>query len=180
MSPDDKILINTSETTSMAHFIDWRAKKVVANVLVGARPRYAEFTPDGKQLWVTSEVGGGVSVIDPVKHVIVDKVQFAVPGLVKEQIQPVGVRFSPDGKLGFVALGPANRVAVVDTATLKPIKYLLVGQRVWQLALTPDGKTLVSTNGVTNDISVIDVASLKVVKSIAVGSFPWGVAIASP
>ena len=62
---------------------------------------------------------------------------------------------------------------------MKPIKYLLVGQRVWQLELTPDGKTLVSTNGVTNDISVIDVASLKVTKSIPVGSFPWGVAISS-
>jgi PQQ-dependent catabolism-associated beta-propeller protein len=179
VSKDGDTVVNTSETTSMAHFIDWRAKKLVANVLVGARPRYAEFTPDGKQLWVTSEVGGGVSVIDPIKHVVVDKITFAVPGLVKEQIQPVGIRFSKDGKLGFVALGPANRVAVVDAATLKPIKYLLVGQRVWQLELTPDGKTLVSTNGVTNDISVIDVASLKVTKSIAVGSFPWGVAISS-
>ena len=102
-----------------------------------------------------------------------------MPGLAKEQIQPVGIRFSQDGKLAFVALGPANRVAVIDAATRKPIKYLLVGQRVWQLELTPDGKTLVSTNGVTNDISVIDVASLKVVKSIPVGSFPWGVAISS-
>ena len=163
----------------MAHFIDWRAKKVVANVLVGARPRYAEFTPDGKELWVSSEVGGVVTVIDPEKHAVLAKINFEVPGLTKEQIQPVGIRFSQDGKLAFVALGPANRVAVIDTATRKPVKYLLVGQRVWQLELTPDGKTLVSTNGVSNDISVIDIASEKVVKSIPVGSFPWGVAISA-
>jgi YVTN family beta-propeller protein len=88
------------------------------------------------------------------------------------------LRFTQDGKKAFVALGPANRVAVIDTATKKVEKYLLVGQRVWHLALTPDGKYLYTTNGISNDVSVIDVASLKVLKSIAVGSFPWGVAIA--
>jgi YVTN family beta-propeller protein len=100
-----------------------------------------------------------------------------VPGLAKELIQPVGIRFSADGKLGFVALGPANRVAVIDQASKKVMKDLLVGQRVWQLELTPDGKYLLSTNGVSNDVSVINVAELKVIKSIPVGSFPWGVAI---
>jgi YVTN family beta-propeller protein len=57
------------------------------------------------------------------------------------------------------------------------LKYLLVGQRVWHLALTPDDKLLFATNGVSNDVSVIDVGALKVLKSIAVGSYPWGVAI---
>ncbi len=57
------------------------------------------------------------------------------------------------------------------------IKYILVGQRVWHLALTPDDKQLYTTNGVSNDVTVIDVASLKALKSIPVGSYPWGVAI---
>ena len=146
--------------------------------LVGSRPRYAEYTHDGSELWVTSEVGGGVSVIDPVKQVVTTRIGFDVPGLAKEQIQPVGIRFSPDGKLAFIALGPANRVAVIDAATKQVVKYLLVGQRVWQLEVSPDGKYLLSTNGVSNDVSVIDLSSLKVIKSIAVGSYPWGVAIA--
>jgi len=67
---------------------------------------------------------------------------------------------------------------VIDVKTKQIDKYLLVGQRVWQLAFTPDGKYLYTTNGVSNDVSVIDVATLKVIKSIAVGSFPWGVTIA--
>ncbi len=178
VSPDGAIVVNTSETTSMAHLIDWKAKTVVANILVDARPRYAEYTHDGSELWVTSEVGGVVSVIDPVKRVVTKKIAFEVPGLASDQIQPVGIRFSPDGKLAFIALGPANRVAVIDAATKKVLKYLLVGQRAWQLEVSPDGKYLLSTNGVSNDVSVIDLASLKVIKSIAVGSFPWGVAIA--
>jgi YVTN family beta-propeller protein len=79
--------------------------------------------------------------------------------------------------LAFVALGPANHVAVVDTKTYKVIKYLLVGQRVWHMAFTPDEKYLLTTNGLSNDVSVIDVAALKVVNTIQVGELPWGVAI---
>ena len=75
------------------------------------------------------------------------------------------------------ALGPANRVAVVDQKTKEVIKYLLVGQRVWQLAFTPDQKWLVTTNGVSNDVSIIDVGELEVTRSVGVGRFPWGVVI---
>jgi YVTN family beta-propeller protein len=86
-------------------------------------------------------------------------------------------RPTKDGKTGFVALGPANRIAVVDGISHRVTKYLLVGQRVWHMAFTPDEKFLLSTNGVSNDVSVIDVASLRVIKTIQVGDLPWGVTI---
>ena len=78
---------------------------------------------------------------------------------------------------GFVALGPANRVAVINGTTHEVQKYLLVGQRVWQMAFTPDQKYLLTTNGVSNDVSIIDVAGLKVIKTIQVGELPWGVVV---
>jgi YVTN family beta-propeller protein len=56
-------------------------------------------------------------------------------------------------------------------------KYLLVGQRVWHMALTPDERYLMTTNGTSNDLSIIDVATLKVVNTIQVGQQPWGIAI---
>jgi PQQ-dependent catabolism-associated beta-propeller protein len=177
ISPDGKILVNTSETTNMAHFIDTQTRQIVANVLVDSRPRFAEFKHDGSELWVSSEVGGTVSVIDPVKREVSKKITFDIPGLRKEAIQPVGISITRDGKTGFVALGPANRVAVINAATHEVQKYLLVGQRVWHLAFTPDEKYLLTTNGVSNDVSVIDVASLRVIKTIQVGELPWGIAV---
>ncbi len=48
LSPDGSILVNTSETTNMAHFIDTKTFQVLDNVLVDARPRFAEFSHDGK------------------------------------------------------------------------------------------------------------------------------------
>ena len=87
----------------------------------------------------------------------------------------MGIVISPDRKLAFVALGPANRVAVIDAQSYEVMRYLLVGQRVWNLAFNPDQTRLYTTNGVSNDISVIDLAALKVIKSIPVGQLPWGV-----
>ena len=76
-----------------------------------------------------------------------------------------------------MALGPANRVAVINTQTYEVEKYVLVGQRVWQLAFTPDQKTIICTNGVSNDITFIDVATDEPVQSVTVGALPWGVVV---
>jgi YVTN family beta-propeller protein len=74
-----------------------------------------------------------------------------------------------------VALGPSNRVAVIDAETYEVLDYILVGQRVWQLAFTPDQKYLLTTNGNSNDITVIDVEKEQAIRSIQVGQQPWGV-----
>jgi YVTN family beta-propeller protein len=119
-----------------------------------------------------------VSVIDVANRNIIEKIAFKIPGVTKEAIQPVGVRLTRDGDKAFVALGPANRVAVINTKTREVEKYLLTGARVWQLAFTPDQKLLFTTNGTSNDVSVIDVDNLRVIKSITVGNGPWGVVVA--
>jgi len=177
VSPDGKTAINTSETTSMVHWIDTATNTVVDNTTVGQRPRVAVFSKDGATLWVSSEIGGSVSIIDVATRKLVHTITFAVKGVPKDKVQPVGIRLSADGKLAFVALGPANHVAVVDPQTFEVKSYILVGQRVWQMGFTPDEKQLYTTNGVSGDVTVIDVASLSPIKSIKVGRYPWGVAI---
>jgi len=66
---------------------------------------------------------------------------------------------------------------VVNAETLEVEKFLLVGQRVWNLAFSPDQQRLYTTNGVSNDLSIIDLPSLTVTKSVGVGTYPWGVAV---
>jgi PQQ-dependent catabolism-associated beta-propeller protein len=175
VSPDLSIVVNTSELTSMAHFINTKTLTIEDNVLVDQRPRDAEFTHDGKQVWVSAEVGGTVSVIDAQNRTIIRKINFDIPGIQPELIQPVGIVFSKDGKVAFVALSHANRIAVVDTSTLAPTTYILVGERPWHMALDPDGSKLYVANGNTNDLTVIDTASLKAIRSVNVGQLPWGV-----
>ena len=178
VSPDGKWLVNTSETTNMAHFIDLETREVVANVLVDQRPRVAQFTPDGKQVWVSSEIGGTVSVIDTATKQIIGKIKFEVPGLRAESIQPVGIKIDAKGERAYVALGPAARIAVIDMDSLAVEKYLLVGQRVWNMDFSPDETRMFSTNGVSNDMSVVDLTKLRVRKTVPVGRLPWGVVVA--
>lgn len=178
VSPDGKWLVNTSETTNMAHFINTETLKIEANVVVDTRPRVAQFTGDGSQVWVSSEIGGTVSVINTDSKEIEKKISFEVRGLAPESIQPVGIKLSTDGSnLAYIALGPAARVAVVNMETYEVEKYLLVGQRVWNLEFSPDQDRLFTTNGVSGDVSVIDLKKLRVIKSVNVGRFPWGLAI---
>lgn len=175
VSPDGRFVVNTSETTNMAHFIDTKTNETIANILVDNRPRVAQFTPDGKFLWVSAEIGGTVTIIDVEKKEPIQKITFDIDGINADAIQPVGVRIDSTGTKAFVALGPANRIAVIDAKTYEVEKYILVGQRVWNLAFTPDEKFIYTTNGVSNDVTVIDVAKLRAFRSIRVGRFPWGV-----
>ena len=167
----------TSETTNMVHWIHTENNTNFANTLVGARPRSAKFTDDGKFLWVSSEIGGAVVVLDVNTQEIVKEFTFAIRGIHRDRVQPVGVELSSDGRFAFVALGPANHVAVIDRKTMEVDKYLLVGRRVWQLAFNDDQSQLLTTNGISGDVSVIDVKAMKVTKSIKVGRYPWGVVI---
>jgi PQQ-dependent catabolism-associated beta-propeller protein len=177
VSPDGQTIVNTSETTNMAHFINYKTEKMEGAVLVDPRPRNARFKHDGSEVWVTSELGSTLTVIDPKTHKITHTIDFPIQGLRADEIQPEDIRFTKDDKIAFVALGPANRVAVVDATTYKVKKYLLVGARVWHLGFTPDDKQLLTANGLSNDISVIDVPDLTVTKSIPVGQLPWGVVV---
>nr|WP_269809133.1 hypothetical protein [Enterovibrio nigricans] len=118
-----------------------------------------------------------MSVIDTDTKEIIKKISFAPKGVHKDKVQPVGVKLTSDGKTAFVALGPANHVAVVNTGTLEVEDCLLVGRRVWQMALNEAEDRLLATNGVSGDVSIIDVPNREVIKTVKVGRYPWGVAV---
>ena len=177
VSPDGNWAIATSETTSMVHWFDAQKLEAVDNTLVDQRPRFGVFSKDSKILWVSSEVGGSLTIMDVATRKIIKVIQFDIPGILHDEIEPVGIKLTSDGKYAFAALGPANHVALIDAKTYEVIKYILVGRRVWQMAFTPDEDKLYTTNGVSGDVTVIDMAKLDAIKSIKVGNYPWGAAI---
>jgi YVTN family beta-propeller protein len=119
-----------------------------------------------------------VTVIDAATPEVITVIEFPVPGLKAELLQPVGIALTRDGEGAFVALGPANRVAEIDPKSFTVRRYYLVGQRVWHLALSPDEKRLYTTNGNSGDVSVIDLVNRQVIRSIPTGRAPWGVVVA--
>ena len=171
VSPDGKYTVATSESTSMAHVIDNATRKLIANVLVDLARARPSSPPTARSFG--SPRGRRHHLGDRSRHLEGDQGdRLRGPGVRPELLQPVGMDFSKDGKLLFSPLGPANRVAVIDTATKEVKDYILVGQRPWHGELSPDGKKYYVANGLTNDMTVIDVDSLKAEKSVPVGVCP--------
>ncbi len=167
-----------SEAANMVHVIDVEAGEVVADILVDTRPRRFALTPDEKELWVSAELAGIVDIIDVETLRLVGDVTFLPTGFRKEEVTPVDLLITRDGRRAYVALGRANHVAVVDVEARKVLDYILVGKRPWGLALTHDEKRLYVANGLSDDISIIDTGSLRVLTSIPVGLVPYGILIA--
>ena len=172
VSADGKRVIVTSESTNMLHVIRVPEHTIENNILVGARPRAATFTRDGRIAYATAEISGEVVKVDMESAKILAKASTG-----DSRSKPKDVLLSKDEKLIYVAGGRANTVKVMDAETLEPVKKIPVGKRVWGLALSRDGKRLFTTNGLSGTVSVINTASNSVEKTIKVGSFPWGVIV---
>ena len=108
---------------------------------------------------------------------MIGNLQFAVKGVSSEDITPVGIKISRDGKRAFVGLGRANHVAFVDVASRKVGSLVLVGKRAWNVTLDKAQARLYVVNGLSDDVTVVDVAGAKAVKSVPVGRVPSGLAL---
>jgi len=176
-SADGKLVFVTSEVANMVHVIDTATAEIRANIVAGNRPRRFAVPGGGDMLWVTNELSGSVSVIDLNSMEVAHTIDFKPKGFRSEDVTPVGIIVTGDGKTAFVTLGRANHVAVVDVASRDVEDYILVGSRPWNGTFNRDESLLFVTNGLSDDISIIDVASRKVVKSVPVGRVPHTVLI---
>lgn len=177
ISADGGILYVTSEVTDMVHVVDTEAGVVTDNIVVGTRPRRLLLLPGGKELWVSNELSGQVSIIDRAANRVSATLDFLPPGFRQVDVTPVGMTMTRNGKTAIIALGRANHVAFVDTATRKVEDYVLVGSRAWGVALSPDEKTLYVANGLSDDLSIVDMASHKAIRAVPVGRVPHSVAV---
>lgn len=177
VSPDGRRVYVSSEVANMVHVIDTATLRVVRNIAVGARPRRLAFSADGSELWVSNELGASVSIISVRDLKVVATVGFEVKGMRPDDITPVGLALSRDGRTMYVGLGRANHVAFVDVATRKTMQLVLVGKRAWGLGLNRDGSRLFVVNGLSDDMTVIDTASARPLKTLPVGRVPHTVVI---
>lgn len=127
VSPDDKWIASASEATNMVHWINSKTLAVEDNTLVDPRPRGLSFTSDSKQLWVTSEMGGTLTILDVATRKKIKTIHFEITGVTSDKIQPVGVVIDNNKQWALVALGPANRVALINVKKLTVEKYFFGG-----------------------------------------------------
>jgi PQQ-dependent catabolism-associated beta-propeller protein len=175
VSADGKLVYVASEVASTVHVIDVATRKVVKDIPVGKRPR--RFLLAGGELWVSSELDASVSIIRTSDHSVQATVPFRPQGMRSEDVTPVGMALSPDGRTAYVGLGRANHVAVVDVASRRVKGYVLAGKRAWGLAVSRDGKRLYVANGLSDDLTIVDTQSLKATRTLRVGRVPHTVVV---
>lgn len=96
----------------------------------GAVMQSAVFSPDGKQLYVTTGAGKSVLIIDPAKKTVVGSID-AVGGF------PRGIAVSPDGKKLYTANASSNDVAIIDVASKKVESRVAVPGAPWGVVVLP-------------------------------------------
>ena len=117
-------------------------------------------------------MAGTTMVLDANTRQVVKTIRFEIPGVSNDLIQPVGVVIDQNRDKAYVALGPANRVAML------PGRKIFIGRPTcMELGFFAGSKAFIYRNGVSNDISIIDLEKQQVVKSIGVGRYPWGIAV---
>ena len=114
---------------------------------------YADVSPDGSRVFVTSAQPGQAYVMDAKTG----KRLALIP--VGEGAQ--GVKISPDGRWALVVAQVKGEVVVVDLRKLKAVKSIAVGDTPHNVSFSPDSHTAYVTLQGGTGVAVVDMQSLK-------------------
>jgi len=141
----------------------------VTQISVGKRPEAIDLSPDGKEVWTSHSVDGGISIID----VETKKVKETIPSLTKHSNR---LKFTPDGKLVFISDAQANEVLAIESSSRKLLKRIPVCAQPLGIQMNPDNKLAYVACGQAGQIGIIDLATLSQTGTIDVGPGPDGMA----
>jgi len=108
-------------------------------------------TPDGRTAFVNAQ--------NQQRIYRIDTGSYTIQGFtgVKEQ-GPHGLRLSPDGGSGYVAMLEGGTLGVLDTRS-GGMRYVPLGGAAVQAGVTPDGRTALASVFNTKRLAIVDVAS---------------------
>jgi DNA-binding beta-propeller fold protein YncE len=146
VSPNGRELWAADRTLNRITVLDATTLDSLGSIPTGEFPNRLHFTPDGRWVLVSNIRSGTVDVIDAAARRTVDRITFAFDstqtnatmlGAMGKSAQPEGILIAPDGRRAWVALSAMNRLAEVDIASRRVVRYLTTGQE-------PDGMAYVA------------------------------------
>ena len=194
-SIDDRFAYVSLEKTSAIAVIDLNAGTFVTSIPVATAPVGLAPSPDGRWLYVTSELASPTA--DHGVLSVIDLDRGSVIATVAAGCSPVRVAISPDGAVVWVAARESNAVMAFSAGALvsDPEHALLatvpVGQAPVGLAVLAAGEHIVVADsnrflvaGSRSDLSIIDAkAALRgdpaILGTIPTGDFPRGLSVAA-
>ena len=123
LSPDGQEVWTATRNDGGVSIIDVASKQVVQTLDLGMKDaNRLKFTPDGRVLIIDGEAAS-VVVLDAASRSVIKRISMA----------PIdtgdgAILVSRDGSRAYVGLRAANRVAVLDLATLEVIEEIMMGE----------------------------------------------------
>src|SRR6266851_8007776 len=161
---DEALLLNTSNGKIIHRFDLSTFRHIPASL-----PYTSVMTSDGKRGFVSLWNASSVAELDLLKGRVRRFIPLRQPtSPLAGGSHPTALLLNRDNSRLFVALTDRDEIAVLDTATGKPVYYLstkLPGQQYGgsdpeYLALSPDEKTLFSANAISDCVAVFDLSKM--------------------
>lgn len=181
LSPDGRTLAVSSAggPSPSLQLLDVASRRVVDTAAVPAREALScgvAWSPNGRVLYAAGGAGGRVWAFRCAGRKLrpVGSARLAArPGA----SYPAGLAVSPDGRRLYAAEMLADRVTVLDAATLAPVARVKAGARPYALALTRDGSRLYVADWEERKVATVDTRTLEVSGSTQVGEHPAALAL---
>jgi YVTN family beta-propeller protein len=155
-SPDGNLAIVVAERFRRLDLRDPHTWELIASIPVPPRGvNHADFSPDGRYMFVSCEFSGWFAKVDLVERRVVADGEIGV--------QPIDVKLAPDASVLFVADQARDGVIVVDPGDLHEVGFIPTGRGTHGLYFSRDAGRLYASNRKGGSVSVIDVASRTVV-----------------
>lgn len=150
-------IVQTNSRSDVISLIDPATQTVVAEIKGIPVNHGAAASPDGKQLYFSSEAKMTLDVVDTGNFTIIKEIPLSA--------RPNNITIGKDGRYVYVGIMQGDGgLDVIDTTTLENVRHIDTGARVHNTYVTPDGRHVVS--GMFGDganLSVVDTATEKLV-----------------
>jgi len=169
IAADSRTAFVTNRESGTLSIVDVARLEKTADIRIGETPISIAYSPLSDAVYVTDGVSGEVVVIATESRTEVARIGTP-PG-------PGPLRFSEDGRWGFLVNPEANLVVVIDASTNQVAQRIAVGNRPYQLGMTPTFAYVRSLD--SERVSMINLQELDrggqvIVNEFAAGSFPPG------
>jgi YVTN family beta-propeller protein len=172
-----KIYVTSSDSNELI-VVDARSLTVTKKVPLGKHPTHLTLAPGGKLLAIMVEDDNAITFVDTDK----DEVKTSLPGF----YTPHFMRFSRDGKTGFVANVGAYHLTRIDMTTLTIVDHIALGGHAGPPSATPardeggfadaqidrEGR-LYAAHHATGRVLVYDTVANRPLPELQVGLGPW-------
>ncbi len=151
--------------------IDIASHKLVKTIDLGKplRPHCAVIGPQNGLLYVTTELGQSITIIDPESFHVIGSVPTGQP-------ESHMLAITRDGKRGYTSNVGVGTISVLDLEARQKIDVIHVAQHAQRIALSIDDRWLFTADQTQPQLAVIDTSSNSVAKWIPLEGHAYGTA----